>query len=190
MTIHTLFGSEVPEIFHHDDTVPFDGLSLGTIIVPSVSGFITGVRFYKIVEDTGLHTFAIYDETLALRFFGNWDTPESASGWQTHMLDTPLAIAAYTPNMSVVFHPQPHYPKTPHYFDSRVTHGVLYGYGAIESPIGNGCYHYGSSLGTPIQSFDATSYFVDFLFDDGITPPAPPESDEVPTSSKLILGLL
>jgi hypothetical protein len=149
-----------------------------------------GVRFYKFALDDGLHTFAIYDHTLALRFFGNWDTVETDLGWQTHMLDTPLSIGTNVPNMAVVFHPNHYYVKTPHYFDTPVTHGVLHGYGKDESPIGNGCYHYGSSLGTPIDTFDATSYFVDFIFDDGITPPTPPESDEVAALNKMILGVL
>jgi hypothetical protein len=191
MTLHTFFGSEVPAILNHPDPTPgFVGVSLGTIIAPTVSGNIVGVRFHKGTLDTGLHTFAIYNEILNLRFFGNWDTVETDLGWQTHMLDTPLSIGANVPNMAVVFHPNHYYVKTPHYFDTPVTHGVLHGYGKDESPIGNGCYHYGSSLGTPIDTFDATSYFVDFIFDDGITPPTPPESDEVAALNKMILGVL
>ena len=67
----------------------------GTHFTASVAGNLTAIRFYKAPQDTGTHTVALWrsNGTLITR---QTVTGESASGWQTRTLTTPVALTAGT----------------------------------------------------------------------------------------------
>jgi hypothetical protein len=63
------------------------------------------------------------------------------------------------------------YTAVSHYFDSAHTVGPLTGPADdAVTPRHNGRFHNAGTPGYPTDGFNATSYFVDILFDDGITP--------------------
>ena len=70
-----------------------DPLELGARVSTDSDGWVTSVRFFKYVEDTSVHTAHIWAQNgtlLGEQAFTN----ETAEGWQTLTLDTPVLIAA------------------------------------------------------------------------------------------------
>src|SRR5438552_19132709 len=70
-------------------------IELGLRFQSDTSGYITGFRFYKGLENTGIHVGSLWTNTgalLARATFAN----ETASGCQQVDLRTPVAITAYT----------------------------------------------------------------------------------------------
>ncbi len=74
---------------------------LGNMFIPTTSGYITGVRFYKGVGDTGTHTGSLW--TINGNYSGTQTgtqlatgtfTGETSSGWQTLTFATPVAVTA------------------------------------------------------------------------------------------------
>lgn len=173
MTTHTLFDNLVPSIpdFTADGTA--NGLNLGTVFVITSPGLITHIRYYKSPGETGPNIGRVYNSSLALLQEITF-TGESASGWQTQALSSPIAVSVGAFYMVAVFRPTTaHYPKQETFFATRYTNGPIYGEASASVPgIGNGCYSYNASPTPPTNTFNASCYFVDIVFDDGITPMA------------------
>ena len=80
----------VPTLLEDADRVP---VTLGVRFTPQQGGVITGVKFYKGLNNTGTHTGAVWsaDSTqLASAVF----TDESTTGWQTLTFATPVTVRA------------------------------------------------------------------------------------------------
>ena len=87
----TVLGSEEPADGRRPG--PFPGGSWGCASRPSVSGYISAVRFYKSAANTGQHTGTLWDSAgnaLATTVF----TGESVSGWQQAAFTEPVAVTA------------------------------------------------------------------------------------------------
>jgi hypothetical protein len=84
---------------------------------------------------------------------------ETAGGWQTAPLSTPLAIDAGATYTVSYLAPVGHYSYTPAYFTQPRTSGPL-----TAEATTNGRYLYGPAGGVPIYSWNATNYFVDVVF--------------------------
>ena len=61
----------------------------------AAAGTITGVRFYKEIDNTGTHTGSLWSAGGTLLASGTF-SGESASGWQELDFSTPVAITAGT----------------------------------------------------------------------------------------------
>ena len=128
-----------------------------------VNGFIKGVRFYKGASNIGTHIGNLWTSTGTLLATATF-TAESPSGWQEMLFDAPVAIAANTTYV-VSYHTNVgHYSASGAYFSTL---------GIDRSPLhapptgavgGNGVFVYGAS-GFPTQTFNATNYWVDVVFD-------------------------
>src|SRR2546429_1572450 len=70
-------------------------VELGVSFKSDVSGYITGVRFYKGVNNTGTHLGHLWSSTGTLLATATF-TGESASGWQQVKFSSPVAINANT----------------------------------------------------------------------------------------------
>ena len=70
-------------------------VELGTRFRSDVAGYITGIRFYKDVQNTGTHTGSLWTVGGSLLSTVTF-TGESASGWQEATLPSPVQIAAGT----------------------------------------------------------------------------------------------
>ena len=82
---------------------------------------------------------------------------ESADGWQEVTFSTPVAIEAGTTYVAS-YHTSGHYSATPNYFTGAQTDGHLSTQNAA------GVYAYGSGPVFPHDSYNATNYLVDVVF--------------------------
>src|SRR4029450_483759 len=72
-----------------------NAVELGVKFTSDVSGFITGIRFYKGAGNTGTHVGSLWTsggQQLPTATFSN----ESASGWQQVDFASPVPVAANT----------------------------------------------------------------------------------------------
>ncbi len=139
-------------------------LNLGVRFQSSVAGTISGIRFYKGVNNTGTHIGTLYTDTgtqLAQATF----TGESASGWQ-QVNFTPVSINANTTYVAAYLANNGHWSRTVNYF---YTSG--YSNPPLSSPESgtngeyNGCELYSSSAAFPGagNGYNA-NFWVDVVF--------------------------
>jgi hypothetical protein len=152
-----------------------DGTSVnvGVKFATSVSGAVTGVRFYKASTNTGTHTGSLWTSTgtlLGSVTFGN----ETASGWQTASFSQPIPVSANTTYVVSYLAPSGHYSADANFFANQ---------GAGLAPITalqatsaspNGVYKYGTGTAFPNTAFNNTNYYVDAVFQSNVTSTTPP----------------
>ncbi|MCP3423022.1 DUF4082 domain-containing protein [Nocardioides pinisoli] len=151
----TLFGSQQPAQAAADDSSPVE---VGVSFVPSKDGQVTGIRFYKGTGNTGIHRGTLWSATgtklAEVTFVG-----ETASGWQTAMLASPVRLTAGTTYVVSYHAPNGHYATSGGFFGNAFTSGDLTVPGGS-----NGRYLYGAG-GFPTYSHNATNYWVDVVFE-------------------------
>jgi hypothetical protein len=150
-TVSLFSSSDTPAILSDPDTAQ---VNLGVRFVASIAGNITGIRYYRGVNDTGTHVGSLWTSTgtlLASATFVN----ETASGWQQVTFTTPVSITAGTTYVAS-YHSNGHYAATGGYFGSNHVNGPLTG--------STGVYAYGNGNLFPSSSFGATNYWVDVMF--------------------------
>jgi hypothetical protein len=159
----SLFTTQTPTQPNETDGAGSAGdYELGMRFSASVNGTITGIRYWKAASETGTHTGRIWSNTgtlLASVVF----TGETASGWQTKALATPLNITAgaqYVVSVNVTSR----YACTSSVFSSAVSNGGL------TAPVGAGIFN--TAPGSfPTASFSNTNYFRDVVFVPGAAAP-------------------
>ncbi len=163
------------------NTADASAVELGVRFQTSAAGTATGVRFYKGSQDTGTHTGELWSSTgqeLATVTFTN----ETASGWQSATFATPVTL---TPGQiyTVSYHTEVgHYSNTFNFFTSAVTNGPL-----TAPASGNGVFAYGSSSVFPTNTYQASNFWVDVMFNpsSGTTNQPPVAADDVgPTATQ------
>ena len=136
---------------------------LGLKFTADRDGSVAGVRFYKSAANTGTHVGALWaaDGTpLRSATFSN----ETASGWQTVLFSTPVAVTAGTTYVVSYLAPNGHYAAAGGAFSTGPTdNSPLHALADFTSA--NGVYRYGASSAFPSDSWNATNYWVDVLFD-------------------------
>jgi hypothetical protein len=147
---------------------------LGMSFTTSVAGQVNAIRFYKATGNTGTHLGWLWgsDATtpLASVTFAN----ETASGWQSATLSTPVQLAVGQTYTVSYLAPNGNYSYQPGVFTSPVTSGPL----TAGSP-NNGLYTYGTS-GKPTSTYGSTNYFVDVEF---VANPSPTVIATTPAAS-------
>ena len=157
--------SAVPAVASVNDR---DAVELGVRFRASVSGYVTGIRFYKGAANTGTHIGNLWTNggtLLATATFTN----ETATGWQTVTFPSPIAIMANTVYVASYFAPNGGWSQNVNYFTSAVTNGPLTLLRDGDAG-GNGPFHYGASGGFPDSSWSASNYWVDVVFTTGAAP--------------------
>ncbi len=87
-TVSLWAATDVPAVADWNDTAD---VQVGTRFMTSVPGTVTAIRFYKGPTNTGAHTVELWGPTQQL--LGQaMSTSESASGWQTVTLPTPVTL--------------------------------------------------------------------------------------------------
>lgn len=145
------------------DSGPDSAVELGMKFRSDVSGYITGIRFYKASTNTGTHVANLWTATgtkLASATF----SAESASGWQQVNFATPVAITANTVYVASYHTNGGHYSDDMNFFsgkgaDNAPLHALADGTSGF-----NGLYAYGSSSTFPNQGYNASNYWVDVVF--------------------------
>ena len=159
-------ASVVPANANANDGTPIE---VGVKFRSSVAGVVKGVRFYKGSQNTGAHVGRLYSRAgvlLASKAFSN-PTP---SGWQQVLFDVPVAIEADTTYVVSYFSPAGWYAFQGNAFASPIVRPPLRGLANNEDGP-NGVYKYGG--GFPTDSYQASSYFVDIVFDADCSGPEP-----------------
>ena len=148
-----------------DATAAADGVELGVRFRADVSGYISGIRFYKGRNNVGTHTGSLWDNggnLLATATFTN----ESGTGWQEVRFATPVQVQ---PNVTYVasYHaPSGGYSVDAGYFVPGKRSGVRAAAAArarLRSRRRQRRLQYGPS-GFPTSTFNASNYWVDVVF--------------------------
>ncbi|QQQ79931.1 DUF4082 domain-containing protein [Saccharothrix sp. 6-C] len=139
-------------------------LELGVKWRAGQSGYVRGVRFYKSSGNTGRHTGSLWTSTGQRLATGTF-TDETASGWQTLLFATPVAVEADTTYVVSYLTPTGRYSADMEYFSHfsrRRTH--LEPLTALPSSVDgpNGLYRYGG--GFPDRSSEDSHYWVDVVW--------------------------
>lgn len=159
--------ADVPANINHNDD---RSIELGMKFRSTAAGNITGVRFYKGSQNTGTHTAHLWRSNGQLLSSATF-SGETASGWQQVNFPSPIAITANTTYVAS-YHTGGHYSANSNYFSSAKTNGVLTAPSSSSSG-GNGVYRYGRSVRFPGDSYRATNYWVDIVFQSAVTNPDP-----------------
>jgi hypothetical protein len=138
-------------------------VQLGVKFRSDSNGYITGIRFYKGVGNTGTHVGGLWSDTGTLLASAAF-TGETASGWQQVNFASPVSIIANTVYVASYHTGVGHYSYNSSYFasagvDSPPLHALASGVSGF-----NGVYAYGSSSTFPNQSYNSTNYWVDVVF--------------------------
>jgi hypothetical protein len=142
-----------------------NAVEVGVKFASEVSGSITGIRFYKGPQNTGVHTGHLWRGNGTLLATVRFDN-ETASGWQRANFPSPVPINANTTYVASYHTESGHYALTPNYFsnsgfDNAPLRALRDG---VDGP--NGVYVYGRS-GFPLfpsSSFQGANYWVDVEF--------------------------
>ncbi len=148
------------------DAGPDSPVELGIKFTADVSGWVTGVRFYKSAANTGTHVGNLWNTSgtlLATVTFSN----ETASGWQTASFAAPVAVTANTVYV-ISYHA-----TVGHYSDDDGENSPLTGPGVNSPPLHapadgvsgpNGVFAYGATSTYPSGSYNSSNYWVDLVF--------------------------
>ena len=128
-----------------------------------VSGFITGLRFYKSATNTGTHIGNLWSNTGALLATANF-SGESSTGWQQVNFGSPVAVTAGTTYVASYFSPTGHYSLDQNFFitngvDNVPLHALANGVDGS-----NGIYAYSATTTFPTSTFNSSNYWVDVVF--------------------------
>ncbi len=120
---NTLFDLAKPANVDSGDN---SATEVGVNFTPSVSGNITGIRFYKAAANTGTHVVSLWTSGgQQLATANSTAANESSSGWQTVTFSQPVAVTAGTTYVAGYFAPNGHYSYNSQAFASAVTNGPL-----------------------------------------------------------------
>jgi hypothetical protein len=114
-------------------------IEVGAALTADVAGQVRGVRFYKGTDNTGTHTGSLWSSTgtqLATGVF----VGETASGWQTMLFTTPVAVS---PGQTYVVS---YSTTTGHYAVDLGGLASGAGGGPLRIPAGGGRYKYGAGF--------------------------------------------
>ena len=142
------------------DSGPDSAVTLGVKFSSDISGYITGIRFYKSSANTGTHVADLWTcsgKLLATATFKS----ETGSGWQQVNFATPVAITAGTTYVASYHTNVGHYADDQNYFASQ------YNSGSLHVPANGGVYAYGAAGSFPTQVWNASNYWVDVVLAPG-----------------------
>jgi hypothetical protein len=154
----TIFDFATPLTIDSGDTA---GVTLGVKFVASVSGSVTGIRFFKAPSNVGTHVGALWDSTGKLLASATF-TNETASGWQYVLFSQPVPVTAGVTYVASYFAPNGRYSVNSSGLSSAFSNPPLQAVAAGTSP--NGVFTYGSSSAFPNSSYNSSNYWVDVLF--------------------------
>jgi hypothetical protein len=157
--------STTPAMITVNDPSPVE---LGVKFMSNTNGLISGLRFYKGPLNTGTHIGNLWDNNGSLLASATF-TGETDSGWQTVAFSNPVPVTANTVYVASYHTDAGYFSMTQPYFNVGYSNILLYAFGTNEISGGNGVYHYGSSA-FPDQTYQASNYWVDVVFNSTVTP--------------------
>jgi hypothetical protein len=145
------------------DGGPGGAVELGVKFSATMNGTITGIRFYKSPNNTGIHIGNLWDSSgnnLATATF----TSETASGWQQVDFSSPVAITANTVYVASYHTSVSHFSVDLNYFAmagvfNRPLQALANGLSGA-----NGVYTYATTSTFPSSTYQSANYWVDVVF--------------------------
>ncbi|MFN8381824.1 MAG: sortase [Anaerolineales bacterium] len=137
-------------------------IEIGVKFQSSEDGYITGLRFYKDVANTGTHTGHLWTST-GVQLADATFVGETASGWQEVYFSTPVQITANTTYVASYHSSNGGYSYGDAYFATAYDSAPLRALANGEDGP-NGVYNYGASS-FPTQTYNSSNYWVDVIFD-------------------------
>ncbi|HKV80423.1 MAG TPA: DUF4082 domain-containing protein [Candidatus Sulfotelmatobacter sp.] len=161
-------------------------LELGVSFKSDVSGYITGIRFYKGANNTGTHLGHLWSSTGTLLASATF-AGETATGWQQVNFSNPVAITANTVYVAS-YYTNGHWSANWSYFatngvDNPPLHALANANGAA-----NGVYVYGNGTLFPTNSTQSANYWVDIVFNPAGSGQVAPTVTTQPASQTVIAG--
>jgi len=153
-----------------NDSLPVE---LGVRVTANTDGRVTGVRFYKGAGNTGTHVGNVWD-TNGRRLATATFSGESATGWQTVQLSTPIPLTKGQSAVVSYFAPRGHYAQQQYAFTGSQT---LSGSGLMAD---RGVYSYSATSAYPSKSWHDSSYYVEPVW---TSTPVPTTTTTVPTTT-------
>jgi hypothetical protein len=167
------------------DAGPYSPLELGVQFRADTSGYVTGIRFYKSAANTGTHVGNLWSSSGALLASATF-TEESASGWQQVSFSSPVAITANTVYVASYHTTVGHFSEDQNYFatsgvDNAPLHALANGGGGV-----NGVYAFGSTSSFPANTYSASNFWVDVVFNTsgGTTSPLSVSTTSLPNGAQ------
>jgi Domain of unknown function (DUF4082) len=155
-------STATPAVADVNETKP---LEAGLQFTAGSNGLITGIRFYKGVNNVGVHTGSLWSSTGTLLARATF-TGETVSGWQQVNFATPVAVTANTTYVASYFSPTGDFAVTRNFFTSTFSNPPL------SAPAGIYIYSATSQFPTT-PAFQSSNYWVDVVYSN---PPPPPTS--------------
>ncbi len=142
-----------------------DGTSgeFGVKFTSDQDGYISGIRFYKTLANTGTHIANLWTDAGVLLATATFSS-ETKSGWQQINFPNPVAITAKTNYVASYFSPNGHYSADGAYFansafNNTPLHALQNG---SDGP--NGVFTAGDASAFPSSTFNSSNYWVDVVF--------------------------
>jgi hypothetical protein len=132
------------------------GVQLGVKFTATNDGSITGIRFFKVPDNTGTHTGTLWSSTGTALATGTF-TNEPTQGWAELDFSSPVPITAGTTYVASYHTNAWHYADTSNGLSSPVVNGPLT---ALAS---GGAYAYGATSTFPSNSSNG-NYWVDVVY--------------------------
>jgi hypothetical protein len=151
----SIFGEQdVPQSANWADN---DAIEVGVRFETDVAGLVTGVRFYKGPENTGVHRGSLWSAA-GIRLATATFEAETGSGWQTVTFDQPVPVLANTTYVASYHTTVGRYAVTVNQFTDGLNRAPL------RVLAGGGAYHY-DPYGWVFPGHSANhNYWVDVVF--------------------------
>jgi hypothetical protein len=153
-------ASTVPTVTADSDT---GSVNLGLKFTAEQNGFVTGVRFYKGVGNSGTHIGSLWSSTGTLLASVTF-TSETASGWQQADFAAPVSVTAGTVYTVSYLAPNGRYAVDSAYFTNAAFDNPPLRALQSSGSGGNGVFAYAATNTFPASSYNASNYWVDVVF--------------------------
>jgi hypothetical protein len=164
-TVSLFSGAATPSQVTENDS---NSVELGVQFQSSQAGTVTAIRFYKGPSNTGTHVGNLWNASSRVKLASVTFSGETSSGWQQAPLPNPGVVIAAGTTYIVSYHCNGFYSADNNYFTTAHISGPLTapadGNVSGSALSGNGVYAYGSSSAFPANSFSASNYWVDLVF--------------------------
>ena len=151
------------------DSGDSNAVELGVKFQADTNGFITGLRFFKTSQNVGPHVGNLWTSTGALLASVTF-AEETSSGWQQALFPSAVPVSAGVTYVASYHTTVGRYARSLIYFHASSAQNAPLRALQNTPAEPNGVYRYGAGSGFPTDTFDATNYWVDVVFDTDHSP--------------------